>query len=255
MHHRIRTGVIWTLLISALPVPADNLQQPIDIDRFDAMLSVREDWLASMPTEVPANPHDYFDLLILAQHTDLDNDEDRGNEIPLSFNIDSSLQELAPFLAAYGLPVGNGSRGARNLVVVQDEELLFAPADVRFLDTIRYLRQLWEAGVIDRRVTSDARFNPLEESVFSVTTEPPPTMTDYSPIDDFAPPLPYFAFGDGVEAWEPNFQDNGSETTFGGSSWTSIELTGDWQEFHQGDGSRQRRTISVQLTWLPTKRS
>ena len=67
----------------------------------------------------------------------------------LSFQITPSLQEIAPFLCAYGIPIGNGLLDVRNLIFVINGELRFAPNYKHFDDALRALHHLKLHGLIE----------------------------------------------------------------------------------------------------------
>ena len=66
-----------------------------------------------------------------------------------SFQITPSLQEIVPFLCAYGLPVGNGLLDVRNLLVIVNDRLVFTPTELNFLNALESLHQLSTYGLIE----------------------------------------------------------------------------------------------------------
>ena len=110
---------------------------------------LKQSWLQAMNAEPPSTRQQYIDLLSRVKYEDLNENDRSEDEIPLAFNIDPSLQGIAPFLCSYGLPVGDGFGDSRNLLYVRDGQIRFAPSEPEFIQAIRDLRELYEAGLVD----------------------------------------------------------------------------------------------------------
>ena len=123
----------------------DYLVYDDQIERTSSRQFLRKSWLPNQ-TILPDTTHQYFELLKTVKR-DLDQDV-----IPLSFRIEPSLQDIAPFFSAHGLPIGEGFNDSRNLFLLRDGEVKFAPTEPGFLDTIRYLRALWAEHVLDENI-------------------------------------------------------------------------------------------------------
>ena len=115
---------------------------------------VNKPWLEQLGAEVPATTEEYFELLVAVKNAGDLNGNGEADEIPLSFDFDSCSQGIATFFWAHGLPIETGFSDNRNLMMVQDGKVIYAPTQEGFKDTAKYLHRLWEAGLIDPEVFS-----------------------------------------------------------------------------------------------------
>ena len=138
----------------------DYLVHDDQIERTSSGQLLRKSWLPNQ-TILPDTTQQYFELLKTVKR-DLEQDV-----IPLSFRIEPSLQDIAPFFSAHGLPIGEGFNDSRNLFLVRDGEVKFAPTEPGFLDTIRYLRALWDEHVLDENIETGKEI--AIDRVFGIT--------------------------------------------------------------------------------------
>ena len=82
------------------------------------------------------------------------NGNGEADEIPLSFNFGGCAQGMSTFFWAHGLPVEEGFGDNRDLMMVQDGKVVYAPTQEGFKDTAKYLHRMWEAGLVDPEVFS-----------------------------------------------------------------------------------------------------
>ena len=143
----------------------DYLARGDYMERTSSAQFLRESWLPYLEASLPKTTEEYFELLkTVKREPAIDM---QSEVIPLSFRIDPSLQDLSPFLSAHGLPIEKGFNDSRTLFFIRDGEVKFAPTEPGFLDTIRYLHDLWNEHVIDEGIQTGARIN--IEHVFGIT--------------------------------------------------------------------------------------
>jgi ABC-type glycerol-3-phosphate transport system substrate-binding protein/ABC-type nitrate/sulfonate/bicarbonate transport system permease component len=111
-------------------------------------------WLDELGAEVPTTTEEYYELLMAVKNAGDLNGNGEADEIPLSFNFGSCAQGMSTFFWAHGLPVEEGFGDNRDLMMVQDGKVVYAPTQEGFRDTAKYLHRLWEAGLIDPEVFS-----------------------------------------------------------------------------------------------------
>ena len=98
---------------------------------------------------MPTTTEEYYELLVAVKNAGDLNGNGEADEIPLSFRFGTCHQGMTTFLWAHGLPVEEGFGDNRDLMMVEDGKVIYAPTQEGFRDTAKYLHRLWEAGLID----------------------------------------------------------------------------------------------------------
>ena len=103
---------------------------------------INKEWLDNLNLEMPTNYDELKEVLIAFKEQDADGDGDPNNEIPIS-----------------GYKPGDGSvlldsfdlieRGDEHMSLDANNKVVFVPTQDHYKEAVKYLRELWELGVMD----------------------------------------------------------------------------------------------------------
>lgn len=103
---------------------------------------INKEWLDNLNLEMPTNYDELKEVLIAFKEQDADGDGDPNNEIPIS-----------------GCKPGYGSvlldsfdlieRGDEHMSLDANNKVVFVPTQDHYKEAVKYLRELWELGVMD----------------------------------------------------------------------------------------------------------
>ncbi|MGN0251244.1 MAG: hypothetical protein ACI4EH_07820 [Oliverpabstia sp.] len=109
---------------------------------------INKEWLDNLNLEVPKTYKELEEVLIAFANEDADGDGDPTNEIPISNCAASTLLsgDLRNILSPFGTMV---SRQDNYMGLNSDGEPVFMPVQENYKEAVKWMRQLWEEGVID----------------------------------------------------------------------------------------------------------
>ena len=103
---------------------------------------INKEWLDNLNLEMPTNYDELKEVLIAFKEQDADGDGDPNNEIPIS-----------SFKPGYGSVLLDSfdliERGDEHMSLDANNKVVFVPTQDHYKEAVKYLRELWELGVMD----------------------------------------------------------------------------------------------------------
>ena len=103
---------------------------------------INKEWLDNLNLEMPTNYDELKEVLIAFKEQDADGDGDPNNEIPISGYKPGYGSVL---LASFDLI----ERGDEHMSLDANNKVVFVPTQDHYKEAVKYLRELWELGVMD----------------------------------------------------------------------------------------------------------
>lgn len=109
---------------------------------------VNTKWCENLGISVPTTLEQFYDYLKAVKEGDADQDGDTENEIPMSGAfLKENYSLLTFFLSSLGVNIGYG--GDNNYMTVEDDQVIYVPADERFRIMLEVMRQYYSEGLLD----------------------------------------------------------------------------------------------------------
>ena len=103
---------------------------------------INKEWLDNLNLEMPTNYDELKEVLIAFKEQDADGDGDPNNEIPIS-----------AYKPGYGSVLLDSfdliERGDEHMSLDANNKVVFVPTQDHYKEAVKYLRELWELGVMD----------------------------------------------------------------------------------------------------------
>lgn len=103
---------------------------------------INKEWLDNLNLEMPTNYDELKEVLIAFKEQDADGDGDPNNEIPIS-----------GYKPGYGSVLLDSfdliERGDEHMSLDANNKVVFVPTQDHYKEAVKYLRELWELGVMD----------------------------------------------------------------------------------------------------------
>lgn len=103
---------------------------------------INKEWLDNLNLEMPTNYDELKEVLIAFKEQDADGDGDPNNEIPIS-----------GYKPGYGSVLLDSfdliERGDEHMSLDANNKVAFVPTQDHYKEAVKYLRELWELGVMD----------------------------------------------------------------------------------------------------------
>ena len=118
----------------------------------DTLWAINKVWLERINMEVPTTTDELYEVLKAFKEQDANGNGDPNDEIPYSFGgvggTDSVSDGILAMMNSFGL-VNDGAGGSNQYIMVDGEEIKFAPTDERFYAMLQYLNKLYTEGLLD----------------------------------------------------------------------------------------------------------
>lgn len=109
-------------------------------------------WLENVGMEAPTTTDELYEVLKAFKEQDANGNGDPNDEIPFSFVgvLDSTCLNdgILTMMNMFGM-VNDGVNNVDQYIMVEDGQVIFAPADQRFYDMLVYLNKLYSEGLMD----------------------------------------------------------------------------------------------------------
>ena len=157
-------------------------------DFLEDVMYINKAWLDKLDLEVPTTIDELYDVLVAFRDGD-PNGNGEADEIPMSFGVGTSgysfVEEL---MGIWGLPTKHfATDGFRSVV---NGEVVFVPATENWKEFLKYIRKLYQEGLINQDV-----FSPADDSQFLALCESDPSIVGvgWNSAKVFANPDDYIA--------------------------------------------------------------
>ncbi len=109
-------------------------------------------WLDRVGMEIPTTTDELYEVLKAFKEQDANGNGDPGDEIPYSFTgvggTDNVAEGILMMMNSFGM-VNDGAAASSQYIMVEDDEVKFAPTDERFYAMLQYLNKLYSEGLVD----------------------------------------------------------------------------------------------------------
>ncbi len=118
----------------------------------NTLWAINKAWLERVDMEIPTTTDELYEVLKAFKENDANGNGDPNDEIPYSFvgvgGTESVGDGILAMMNSFGM-VNDGAGASHQYIMIDGEEVKFAPTDERFYAMLQYLNKLYAEGLLD----------------------------------------------------------------------------------------------------------